>query len=126
MKKRAFIFVLTVALLLFLPAAVYAGLKTLMKLGNNQSAIARHLKKETIRYNKVKEAILKGRLEEGMPADNIRGNYGDPIIESIYDEKRNAYRWLYMPASSSHFEGEKLYLFIDKENLLVGWRLIEN
>ncbi|MEA3305701.1 MAG: hypothetical protein U9R52_02690 [Candidatus Omnitrophota bacterium] len=102
----------------------YADLKTLMKVGKNQAAIAKALKKETKNYNSAKDAIVSGKLEEGMPADKIRKKCGEPIIE-IYDKKKNAYKWLYMPAASSHFEGEKLYLFIDKEDELVGWKLVE-
>ncbi len=101
----------------------YAGLKELMEVGRNQAAIAKALKKETKNYNKVKKAIISGKLIEGMTADKIRKRYGEPIIE-IYDKKKDAYKWLYMPATSSHFEGEKLYLFIDKEDKLVGWKLV--
>jgi hypothetical protein len=102
----------------------YAGLKELMEVGKSQADIAKELKKETRNYNSVKDAIISGKLEEGMLGDKIRKKYGEPIIE-IYDEKKDAYKWLYMPATSSHFEGEKLYLFIDKEDKLVGWKLVE-
>ena len=61
-----------------------------------------------------------------MPAGKIQKKYGKPIFDSIYDKKRSAYKWLYMPATSNHFEGEKLYLFIDKDDNLVGWKIIEN
>ena len=86
--------------------------------------MAKALKKETKNYNKVKKAIISEKLEEGMSAEKIKKKYGEPVID-IYDEKKSANKWLYMPATSSHFEGEKLYLFIDEENTLVGWRLIE-
>jgi hypothetical protein len=94
-----------------------------MELGSSQARIAKALKKETKNYNKVKKAIISGKLEEGTPGDKIKRKYGEPIID-IYDEKRAANKWLYMPATSTHFEGEKLYLFVGAEGKLVGWQLV--
>ena len=117
--------IMVVALIILLPGTcVYAGLKTLMEVGKSQAAIAKALKKETKNYNKVKKAIIQGELEEGMEARKIRKKYGEPVID-IYDKKKDANKWLYMPATSTHFEGEKLYLFVDKEGKLVGWQLVE-
>ena len=123
MKHRAITLYIITAALLFTTCA-YAGLKELMEVGRNQDRMAKALKKETKNYNKVKKAIISEKLEEGMSAEKIKKKYGEPVID-IYDEKKSANKWLYMPATSSHFEGEKLYLFIDEENTLVGWRLIE-
>ena len=125
MRKRIAmgLFIVTV-LTGYLGTVAYANLKTLMEVGKNQAAIARALKKETKNYNRAKDAVVSGKLEEGMPAGKIRKKCGEPIIE-VYDKKKDAYKWLYMPAASSHFEGEKLYLFIDKEDKLVGWKLVE-
>ena len=104
---------------------VHADLRTLIGVGKSQAVIQKALKKETKAYNKVKEAIIAGKLVEGMESGDIRKKYGEPIIDNVYDKKRNAYKWLYMPATSSHFEGEKLYLFINEESKLVGWKLVE-
>ena len=103
---------------------VYANLKTLMRLGANQAKMAKALKEETRNYNNVRKAIVSGKLKEGMSADKIRKKYGDPIMDNIFDKKRNAYKWIYMPATSNHFEGEKLYLFVNDNSELVGWKLI--
>ena len=111
-----------IILILAISVSAHAGLKQLMELGRNQAAIAKALNKETKSYIKVKKAILSEKLKEGMSAKDIRKKYGEPVID-IYDEKRNVDKWLYMPAASTHFEGEKLYLFMDAENKLVGWKL---
>ncbi len=125
MKKHiAMVLFIVIVLTGLFETVAYAGLKKLMELGKNQAVIAKALKKETKNYNRVKKAIISGKLIEGMTADKIRKRYGEPIIE-IYDKKKDTYKWLYMPATSSHFEGEKLYLFIDKEDKLVGWKLVE-
>jgi hypothetical protein len=102
----------------------YADLKTLMEVGKSQAGIAKSLGEETKNYNGIKEAIIAKELKEGMSADTIKTKYGEPIID-IFDKKKNAYKWLYMPATSTHFKGEKLYLFVDKEGRLVGWEFIE-
>ncbi len=123
MRKYITIILCAAVLMPLAGRCAHADLKTLMRVGKSQAEIAKALKKETKNYNRVKKAIGKGKLKEGMPADKILKRYGAPIID-IYDEKRNAYKWLYMPATSTHFEGEKLYLFIDEEDNLVGWKLL--
>lgn len=116
--------IVIIALVILFPATwAYADLKTLMEVGKSQETIAKALKEETENYNKVKKAIISGELKEGMPAEKVRKKYGVPVIE-IYDEQKSADKWLYMPAASTHFEGEKLYLFVDKEGKLVGWQLV--
>lgn len=116
--------IFVVLIILLLTTFAYADLKTLIELGKSQTAIAKALKEETKNYNKIKKAIIQEELEEGIEAEKIRKKYGEPIID-IFDKKKNAYKWLYMPATSTHFEGEKLYLFVDKEDKLVGWQLVE-
>lgn len=122
LRQKVRIMIVVLAILL-LATWAYADLKTLMEVGKSQTAIAKALKKETKNYNKVKKAIIQGQLEEGMLAEKIRKKYGEPVID-IYDKKKDADKWLYMPATSTHFEGEKIYLFVDKEGKLVGWKLV--
>jgi hypothetical protein len=123
MRRQKAITLLILVIILLLTTNAYADLKKLMELGSSQARIAKALKKETKNYNKVKKAIISGKLEEGTPGDKIKRKYGEPIID-IYDEKRAANKWLYMPATSTHFEGEKLYLFVGAEGKLVGWQLV--
>ena len=125
MTRKIAIIICVAVLILGVAACAHADLKTLMKLGQSQAAMAKVSKKETRNYNNVKEAIASGKLEEDMSAGKIRRKYGEPIFDNIYDKKRNAYKWLYMPAASTHFKGEKLYLFVDEEGKLVGWKVVE-
>lgn len=101
-----------------------AGLKTLMEMGENQADIAKTLREETNIYNGVKSAIDLGAVQKGAAADTIRKKYGEPVI-IVHDKKRDANKWLYMPAESTHFKGEKIYLYFDKENKLTEWEKIE-
>lgn len=122
-KQKALIpVVLLITLLLGTPA--HGDLKALMKLGKSQAEISKSLQEESKNYKRVKDAIISEELKEGMPAAGIREKYGEPIID-VFDNKKNAYKWLYMPATSTHFKGEKLYLFVSEEGKLVGWKLIE-
>jgi len=125
MKIRKIIALLAASTILLSGSYAYAGLRDLMELGNNQARIAKALKKETKNYKKVKKAITSGKLKEGMKAGKIRKKYGKPIFDNVYDKKKNAYKWLYMPAGSTHFEGEKLYLFVSENGQLVGWQMLE-
>ena len=74
-----------------------------------------YIQEYIIRFTHSKREVTK--IEVEVERNNV--------FDNLFDEKRNAYKWLYMPAASSHFEGEKLYLFVDKEGTLVGWKLIE-
>ncbi len=104
-------------------SAYSADLKTLMEIGASQADIAKTLQQETKIYNGVKSAMDAGTIKKGMAADTIRKKYGEPII-SIHDKKRDADKWLYMPAESTHFKGEKIFLYFDKENKLIEWEKV--
>lgn len=123
MRKYKILFVMIAISLLGFIAAYSADLKTLMEIGASQADIAKTLQQETKNYNGVKNAIASGAIKEGMASDIVRRKYGEPIIET-YDKKCDLTKWLYMPASSSHFGGEKLYLYVDKENKVKGWELV--
>ncbi len=125
MMRYARIFCIAALSILLIDSLAHAGLKELMKVGKEQERIAKALKQETKNYNRAKEAILSGKLKEGMTASDVRKKCGEPILDSIFDRQRGAYKWLYMPETSTHFKGEKLYLYIDKEDKLVGWKLVE-
>ncbi len=102
----------------------HAGLRELMAVGKSQEQIQKALKKETKHFEEVKEAILEGKIKEGTEASRVHDKYGEPVIE-IFDDRKNVTKWLYMPAGSTHFKGEKLYLYVNDEGAVVGWRLVE-
>lgn len=124
MKRYKILFMGAFFVFLTAANAFSADLKQLMEIGASQADIAKTLQQETKNYNEVKKAIASGAIKEGMPADAVRKRYGGPILDT-YDKKHDATKWLYMPASSNHFKGEKLYLYIDKDNKVKSWELIE-
>ncbi len=114
--------------LLILPYAApaeAADIKTLMEIGASQAEIAKSLQRETKSYDAIKKAINSGDIKEGMAANTIRGKYGDPVIEAS-DKDRDLAKWLYMPASSGHFSGEKLYIYMDSDNKVKDWKIVEH
>ena len=121
---RRYISIFIILQMLLVVKNAHADLKTLINIGKSQERMAKALKEETKNYNKVKEAILEEELEEGISSEKIKKKCGEPIID-IFDNKRNVYKWLYMPETSTHFEGEKIYLYVDEEGVLVGWQLVE-
>lgn len=101
-----------------------ADLKTLMEIGASQADIAKTLREQTKIYDGVKSAVDAGAIKKGMTSDVVRRKYGEPVI-NVYDKKHDASKWLYMPAESTHFKGEKIYLYFDKENKLIESEKIE-
>ena len=117
-------FILAAIFLFSITDSYAADLKTLMEIGASQADIAKSLAQETTQYNGVKDAVNAGAIKEGMAADSVRKKYGNPIIET-YDKKKDVTKWLYMPATSSHFKGEKLYLYVNNDNKIAGWELLQ-
>ncbi len=101
-----------------------ADLKTLMEVGASQADMAKAMRQETENYNSIKSAVAAGEVKPGMKAESIRKKFGEPVI-NIYDKKRGAAKWLYMPASSTHFKGEKIYLYFDREDKVLDWEKVE-
>lgn len=122
-QSQKILLFIVLATLFYTGPAKAAGLKTLMEIGAGQAEIAKSLRQETESYDAVKKAVNSGAIKEGMAADTIREKYGGPIVET-YDKKSDLTRWLYMPASSGHFKGEKLYIYIDSENKVKRCELI--
>lgn len=124
MKKYKILFAAVSIVFIGLALAYSADLKTLMEIGASQADIAKTLQRQTSIYNGIKSAIASGALKVGAAAETIRQKYGEPVID-VYDKKRDSNKWLYMPAESSHFKGEKIYLYFDKQNKLTEWEAVE-
>ena len=104
--------------LLFLAGAAFAeGLQTLIEAGKSMGEIQKALNDETESYEQVKQAAASGSLKKGMTRDEVVTQYGEPVIASK-DSTKNRDKLIYMPATSSAFEGPKIYLYFDSNNIL--------
>jgi len=100
------------------------GVSSLMTLSKDMGKMKRQLKKETRDYDDIKEAIVGLDLKKGEASDDIERRYGSPAI-TLREADGGGVKWVYKPASSSYFEGEKAYLFFDGEGRLVKWEIVE-
>lgn len=110
--------------LLFSPCAFAEGLSTLIEVGRGQAEIAKEAKEETKNFEKVRDAIGDGALKTGEPKDSIRKRYGAPVIEFVRDEKTKE-TWIYKKASSSFFDGNKIYLIFDDNGNLGEIKVVD-
>lgn len=109
-----------VFLFIFLSYSLLAyaeGLNTLIEVARSQGEIQKAYKEETETFNGVKRALDRGSIKKGEPKEEIRKNYGEPVI-SIQDFATKREKWVYKPAASTYSEGIRIYLFFDKEGNL--------
>ena len=108
------------ALMIFVIAAPECrggGLETLINVAKQQAEIGKALDNETQVYAGVKKGIETGAIAKGVPGSEIRRQYGDPVV-MIAGSAVKAERWVYKPASSTHFKGERVSIYFDKRGLV--------
>ena len=111
------IFTIAILTLLAFNRCAYAdALGTLIDVGKSQSAMGKALDRETKAYDRIKRGIETGCLKKGQTANEVRSEYGDPVVVS--EEKDGTSRWVYKPGYASHFDGIKINLLFDKEKKL--------
>ena len=95
----------------------------LMQISKARGDMEEELKEETESYSNVKKAIDQEKIKEGQSAQVIAKQFGAPSIKLVENDKIHK-RWVYKKGGTSYFEGEKIYLFFDENNKLVGWENI--
>jgi hypothetical protein len=115
--------IIFLSILSFSGLAFAEGLKTLIEVGKNMAEAEKVSAQETKNFGKIKSAIKSGALKSGLPRDKISKDYGDPVVRFDKDDKMNE-TWIYKPAASSYFEGEKIYLVFDIEGKLESTKMM--
>jgi hypothetical protein len=112
---------LAVALITFTAylSPLYAdGIGSLIEVGKSMDVAKKELAAETARFNSIKSAVESGALQKGLSRQAILSQYGEPVVmNEDFTTKRE--RWVYKPASSSFFEGSRIYLYFDANGSLV-------
>ena len=116
MKKAAFI-AAAVFIITFPAICTADGIGSLIEVGKGMDAAKKDLAEETARFNSVKSAVETGALQKGISRQAVLSQYGEPVVMNE-DFATNRERWVYKPASSSFFEGERIYLFFDASGAL--------
>jgi len=110
-------------ILSFSTYAFAEGLQTLIKVGKDMAEMSKALDDETKNFENVRRAIDKGILKPGKPKSSIRQEYGAPVVE-FPKEAHSKETWVYKPASSSFFEGIKIYLIFDDNGNLEETKIV--
>jgi hypothetical protein len=100
------------------------GLSTLIEVGKGQAEIQKAFAEETRIFNGVKKAVQSSAIKNGQTNSEILSKYGEPVV-SVRDYDTDREKWIYKPAKSSFSEGERIYLFFDKNGVLVEVKVIE-
>lgn len=111
------VFIFLAVSLLYSSFSYAEGLSTLIAVARSQSDIQKAYKEETDSFNDVKRAVNKGSIKKGQSKEEIRKNYGEPVI-STQDFTTNREKWVYKPAASTYSEGIRIYLFFGKDGNL--------
>lgn len=93
------------------------GLDALIEVGRGQAEIQKSYAEETAIYNAVKKAVGAGIIKKGQTSAEIGSKYGQPVVV-VKEYSAGRDKWVYKPAKSSFFEGEKICLFFDKNGIL--------
>lgn len=106
------------------PIACHAGgLGTLIQAGKSMDEIQRTYDKETAVYYKIKEALEKGGIKNGMTQADVR-KYGEPVaIVSETAGKRHI--WVYRPGTTDLLKKPKIRLFFDGNGALEDTAVLE-
>lgn len=108
---------MALSFLLVFTAGCGPALKTLIEAGKSQTQMQEIYKTETKRFETVKKGIKSGAISKGLSKEKIVQRYGEPVV-IVSDSQTGREKWVYKPASSSFFEGAKIYLFFDNDGAL--------
>ncbi|MFH1412391.1 MAG: hypothetical protein ABIG55_07055 [Candidatus Omnitrophota bacterium] len=98
------------------------GLEAMIELSQSRDYMVRELNVETENYEKIRKGILSERLKQGSLSEEIRKEYGEPVIDLEDDD--GSLRWVYKPANETFSSKEKVYLIFDSEDKLLSWKCL--
>ena len=109
---------------LFMPNIGNAGLGELRAIAAAQEDAQDTYKKETKAFERVRAAIDRGDIKNGITKKEFKSQYGEPVVNTV-DSDTGREKWIYKPAKSSFFAGIKAYLYFDKNNKLDEIKVVE-
>ena len=100
------------------------GLDALIEVGKNMGEIQKGYDLETKNFERVKKAFDSGAIKKGQAKGDIAKQYGDPVIVTKESGPMRE-KWVYKPASSSFFDGIRIYLFFDESGALDEIKVVQ-
>ena len=115
--------VITIVLLVFCSGCAAmrnpTQMKTLLRLNSSQKQMRGYVQKQNKGFERLCKDIQRERLKMGLSQSQVISLYGDPVVEK---ELKRKTRWLYR-YPVEYFHSDKVYLYFDRDNTLVGWEL---
>ena len=93
------------------------GLDTLIDVSKSMGDIQKEYNEETKNFDRVKRAVDSGSIKKGQNKDEILKQYGEPVVMTK-DSSSKKEKWVYKPATSSFFDGIRIYLFFNDDGAL--------
>jgi len=123
MKKTIFL------ILIFMCGCVSAeemrGLLTLKSLADNQAQQDKFVKTQEDRFQKLLKYIKNNKLKEGRSKRWVLAAFGEPYLTKEIEDDPIKVESIMYRHPDKFFGSEKVYLYFDEDNALVGWRYEE-
>lgn len=94
----------------------------LKELADDEKDKAKTIENDTRNYEKLKEALASGKLKPGMPIEEVRNRFGEPVVST---QEKEGMRLGYKPGPASWFGEQKIYLFFDDQGKLLKFQSAE-
>ncbi len=121
MRKLVSVLVLVIVVL---PIECHANaLGALIQVGKSMDAIQRDYDRDTATYGRIKTAIDKGEIKEGLTQATVLKFGGPVVIVTETIGKRQV--WVYRPGTTDLLKKPKIRLFFDENGTLDEIKVLE-
>ncbi len=119
-QAAVFIIILSILSGVYIEPLFAAGvIRRLTGLSASMDSMAKQRQVESDNYKKAKEFIQGAEIADGLLKDDLIKQCGNPVVKAD-----NGSRWIYKPATSTYFKGEKIYFFFDGDDKLSDWEQV--
>jgi len=116
-NMRRIAFLSSIFFVLWVVTCRAEGLDTLIDVSKSMGDIQKEYNEETKNFDRVKRAVDSGSIKKGQNKDEILKQYGEPVVMTK-DSSSKKEKWVYKPATSSFFDGIRIYLFFNDDGAL--------
>ena len=96
-------------------------LHTLQAAGKSQTEINEYVENQSEGFNLLLEDIKKNRLKTGLGKLEVLRRYGEPVLLKEAADSVGIEYLLYYRHPVRYFASDRVYLYFDKNDILVSW-----